>query len=75
MSTWCWWREAVNGEPCGYPSRHVGAEVQDGDGDSVKDTVRRLAAELGVRQKAAAAIDLKVKGLRYDGHVVQRHTS
>ena len=48
---------------------------QDGDGDSVKDTVRRLAAELGVRQKAAAAIDLKVKGLRYDGHVVQRHTS
>ena len=72
---WCWWREAVNGEPCGYPGRHVGAEVQESDGDSVEDTMRRLAVELGVRQKAAAAIDLKVKELGYGGQVVQRHTS
>ena len=54
---WCWWREAANGEPHGYPSRPVGAEAQEEDGDSVEDTMRRLAFELGEQQKVAAVIN------------------
>ena len=74
-SMWCWWRGAANGEPRGYPSRQVGAQAQEDDGDSAEDTMRRLAVELGVQKKAAAVIHLKLKELWYGGRVVQRDTS